>query len=206
MTKTIASRPSQSLSIGRRHNADVEASNLPSRPDADDNRYRVMCIHVHIFALGLAMVAVCLQSLFAFENSKHQNYYRLPRNLACVLLYFGVIIGNRTYNRVLYLPYLIANFLTVAYFIAAEALRHYALHIEASERPPHRVGAHLDAARRPFYIWLLIFAAILAIECGVYYVIYRDYKFVVDVRHAPPKSVKTIVHRATRGVVVSPRV
>ncbi|KAI6174322.1 hypothetical protein M3Y98_01177900 [Aphelenchoides besseyi] len=163
--------------------------------EANSDKYRIACAHVHILALAIAMVAFCLHLLLTYRDIKQKMYSRMVRHVPCMLLYAMVIYGNRVYRRLFYWPYFLLNALSVVYIISMEAVRQYRLRTD-----PHTRNSNT----RTIWFFIGFWCLSIVIETIIFYVIYRDYKFVKDVQANPPKHLKPIVHVGEKSSTVSP--
>ncbi|KAI6234744.1 hypothetical protein M3Y99_00763900 [Aphelenchoides fujianensis] len=182
---TAARKPSNRLEAGG-----------PPKLDADAQKYRITCVHVHVLALGLANGRpLRLHLLLTYKDLKQRMLHRLVRHAPCMLLYALVIIGNRLYKRVLYLPYFFLNGLSVLYIIIFEAIRQYRLRTD-----PHPT----EPVKHTVFFFVAVWILMVLIEAVIFYSIYRDYKFVKDVEENPPKHLKPIVHLGEQQHTISP--
>jgi hypothetical protein len=154
-----------------------------AEPDANAQKYRVCNVHIHIVALACAMVGFCFHALMIYEDIKKQRYYRLVRHVPCALLFALVIAGNRLYKPLLYVAYLVLDFLFVVFIIGVEAVRQYRIRTD-----PDLVAE----IKHSIWFFLVIWAIVIAVECLIYFIVYRDWKFVKAVHASPPANIQVL--------------
>lgn len=128
------------------------------------------------------MVGAAFYFLVAMDDLKKGRHYIVIRHIASCLLFGLVILGNRLYKPFLYLFYLIFNFMFVLFVIGFEIVQQYKI----------RTSPTLYTDPQPISLHILIWSTTLIVEMIIYYIIYKDYRFVKDVERNPPAKIQSI--------------
>ncbi|KAI6218890.1 hypothetical protein M3Y95_01136100 [Aphelenchoides besseyi] len=154
--------------------------------ERDAPYYHCLCgVHVHRGAFIIAIIGLIFSLVAVLNGFLLAQWLTLPLPIISVLLYIGVIIGNKKESPNLYLPYIIINtivilfILGVSVFVILTGASVTSLGVMTTDKTKEKqafgvFGAFTITFGVIFFLWGLISAYFVN-------VVYRAYRYLKDV-------------------------